>query len=61
MYEKCGNIDKAHKLFDSVPQRNLVSSNAMIEGYEKMDLFTNNNKRFVARCENIFSYHKQIS
>ncbi|XP_057837776.2 pentatricopeptide repeat-containing protein At5g27110-like [Cryptomeria japonica] len=33
MYAKCGSIDKAHDLFDKMPQRNVVSWNAMIEAY----------------------------
>ncbi|XP_057845150.2 pentatricopeptide repeat-containing protein At3g12770-like [Cryptomeria japonica] len=33
MYAKCGSIDKARVLFDRVPQRNVVSWNAMITGY----------------------------
>ncbi|XP_057873039.2 pentatricopeptide repeat-containing protein At3g12770 [Cryptomeria japonica] len=33
MYAKCGRIDKARKLFDRMPQRNVVSWNAIIAGY----------------------------
>ncbi|XP_059069450.1 pentatricopeptide repeat-containing protein At2g39620-like [Cryptomeria japonica] len=33
MYAKCGRIDKARELFDIIPQRNVVSWNAMIAGY----------------------------
>ncbi|XP_057817148.2 pentatricopeptide repeat-containing protein At3g12770-like [Cryptomeria japonica] len=33
MYAKCGSIDKAHELFDKMPQKNVVSWNAMIVGY----------------------------
>ncbi|XP_057833052.2 pentatricopeptide repeat-containing protein At3g12770 [Cryptomeria japonica] len=33
MYAKCGSIDKARELFDKMPQRNVVSWNAMIAGY----------------------------
>ncbi|XP_057830817.2 pentatricopeptide repeat-containing protein DOT4, chloroplastic [Cryptomeria japonica] len=33
MYAKCGSIYKARELFDKMPQRNLVSWNAMIAGY----------------------------
>ncbi|XP_057816438.2 pentatricopeptide repeat-containing protein At3g12770-like [Cryptomeria japonica] len=33
MYAKCGSIDKARELFDKIPQRNVVSWNAMIAGY----------------------------
>ncbi|XP_057832150.2 pentatricopeptide repeat-containing protein At3g12770-like [Cryptomeria japonica] len=33
MYAKCGSIDKARKFFDRMPQRNVISWNAMIAGY----------------------------
>ncbi|XP_057837801.1 pentatricopeptide repeat-containing protein At4g02750-like isoform X2 [Cryptomeria japonica] len=33
MYAKCGSIDKARELFDRMPQRNVISWNAMISGY----------------------------
>ncbi|XP_059070546.1 pentatricopeptide repeat-containing protein At2g13600 [Cryptomeria japonica] len=33
MYAKCGRIDRARKLFDTMPQRNVVSWAAMIAGY----------------------------
>ncbi|XP_059069530.1 pentatricopeptide repeat-containing protein At4g13650-like [Cryptomeria japonica] len=33
MYAKCGRIDKARELFDKMPQRNVISWNAMIAGY----------------------------
>ncbi|XP_057816354.2 pentatricopeptide repeat-containing protein At3g12770 isoform X2 [Cryptomeria japonica] len=33
MYAKCGCIDKARELFDRIPQRDVVSWNAMIAGY----------------------------
>ncbi|XP_057837805.2 pentatricopeptide repeat-containing protein At4g18520, chloroplastic-like [Cryptomeria japonica] len=33
MYAKCGTIDKARELFDGMPQRNVVTWNAMITGY----------------------------
>jgi pentatricopeptide repeat protein len=32
MYAKCGNVDVAHKLFERMPQRNVVSWTAMIAG-----------------------------
>ncbi|XP_059066891.1 pentatricopeptide repeat-containing protein At1g08070, chloroplastic-like [Cryptomeria japonica] len=40
MYAKCGSIEKAHNLFEKMPQRNVVSWNAMIprhamNGYSK--------------------------
>eukprot|EP00253_Pinus_taeda_P020071 PITA_20071 len=33
MYAKCGSIGKAHDLFESLPQRNVVSWTTMIAGY----------------------------
>ncbi|XXG89697.1 hypothetical protein AAC387_Pa12g1638 [Persea americana] len=33
MYGKCGAIDSSRKVFDEMPQRNLVSWNALIAGY----------------------------
>ncbi|XP_057873023.2 pentatricopeptide repeat-containing protein At4g30700-like [Cryptomeria japonica] len=33
MYAKCGSIDKAHELFDRMPQRDVISWTAMIAGY----------------------------
>ncbi|KAH9288068.1 hypothetical protein KI387_032185 [Taxus chinensis] len=33
MYAKCGSIHKARQLFDKMPQRNVISWNAMIAGY----------------------------
>ncbi|XP_057815481.1 pentatricopeptide repeat-containing protein At4g30700 [Cryptomeria japonica] len=33
MYVKCGHIQKAHKLFDYMPQRDMVSWTAIISGY----------------------------
>jgi pentatricopeptide repeat protein len=33
MHLRCGRIDKAHELFDKMPQRNVVIWNAMIAGY----------------------------
>ncbi|KAH7835456.1 hypothetical protein Vadar_026258 [Vaccinium darrowii] len=32
MYSKCGNIEKALDVFDSLPQRNVIAWNAMISG-----------------------------
>ncbi|XP_057816241.2 pentatricopeptide repeat-containing protein At4g02750 [Cryptomeria japonica] len=33
MYAKCGSIHKACQLFDKMPQKNVISWNAMIAGY----------------------------
>eukprot|EP01018_Ginkgo_biloba_P014106 Gb_03263 [translate_table: standard] len=33
MYAKCGSMEKAHKVFDKMPKRNVVSWTAMIVGY----------------------------
>ncbi|KAA8518582.1 hypothetical protein F0562_016056 [Nyssa sinensis] len=35
MYAKCGQLDYALKLFDTMPQRNLVSWTAMISGFSQ--------------------------
>ncbi|XP_057427743.1 pentatricopeptide repeat-containing protein At5g08305 [Lotus japonicus] len=35
MYASCGNIVWAHKVFDSVQEKNLVSWNSMLDGYAK--------------------------
>ncbi|XP_059076469.1 pentatricopeptide repeat-containing protein At1g31430-like [Cryptomeria japonica] len=33
MYAKSGSVDTAHDLFEKMPQTNVVTWNAMIEGY----------------------------
>lgn len=33
MYKKCGSVQKAHELFDKMPQRYVISWNAMVVGY----------------------------
>ncbi|XP_058078441.1 pentatricopeptide repeat-containing protein At1g71420 [Magnolia sinica] len=35
MYAKCGCLEAAHKVFDEMPQRNLVSWTALITGYDQ--------------------------
>ncbi|XP_057831605.2 pentatricopeptide repeat-containing protein At1g09410, mitochondrial [Cryptomeria japonica] len=37
MYAKCGNLYKAHKIFDKIPQQNTDSWNAIISGYARND------------------------
>ncbi|XP_059067676.1 pentatricopeptide repeat-containing protein At2g13600-like [Cryptomeria japonica] len=38
MYAKCGSIQKAHKLFDKMPQQNVVTWTAVIAGYTQNGL-----------------------
>ncbi|OAY67782.1 Pentatricopeptide repeat-containing protein, partial [Ananas comosus] len=35
MYAKCGKLKHAHKVFDEMPRRNLVSFSALISGYDQ--------------------------
>ncbi|KAL2323944.1 hypothetical protein Fmac_023002 [Flemingia macrophylla] len=37
MYASCGNILGAHKVFDSIQGKNLVSWNSMLDGYAKCE------------------------
>lgn len=39
MYGRCGQLGYAHKLFDEMPQRNLVSWTAMISGFSQNSEF----------------------
>ncbi|XP_010240804.2 PREDICTED: pentatricopeptide repeat-containing protein At2g22070-like [Nelumbo nucifera] len=39
MYAKCSNMDSAEKVFDEMPERNLVSWNAMIVGFSHNKIF----------------------
>ncbi|XP_059069535.1 pentatricopeptide repeat-containing protein At1g11290, chloroplastic-like [Cryptomeria japonica] len=39
MYAKCGSIHKARELFDRMPQREVISWNAMIGGYTQNGLY----------------------
>ncbi|XVE79963.1 hypothetical protein DITRI_Ditri14bG0099600 [Diplodiscus trichospermus] len=36
MYARCGELDRARKVFDEIYERDLVSWNSMISGYSKM-------------------------
>lgn len=36
MYTKCGSMEEAHKVFDNLPNRNVVSWGAMIAGYTQL-------------------------
>ncbi|XP_015877319.3 pentatricopeptide repeat-containing protein At1g18485 [Ziziphus jujuba] len=38
MYGKCGHVDTAVQMFDSMPERNLVSWNSMIRGFSENGL-----------------------
>eukprot|EP00249_Psilotum_nudum_P020700 c27812_g4_i3 orf=2-265(+) len=33
MYAKCGSLEEAHRVFDKLPNRNVISWGAMITGY----------------------------
>ncbi|XP_065855464.1 putative pentatricopeptide repeat-containing protein At3g13770, mitochondrial [Euphorbia lathyris] len=35
MYSKCGNLDYSRRIFDSMPERTVISWNAMLVGYSK--------------------------
>ncbi|KAK9267693.1 hypothetical protein L1049_010125 [Liquidambar formosana] len=39
MYAKCGQIEDARKVFDRIPDRNVVCWTSMIAGYIQLDLF----------------------
>lgn len=40
MYAKCGNLENARQMFDSMYERNVVSWTAMISGYDQYGLGT---------------------
>ncbi|XP_057860968.1 pentatricopeptide repeat-containing protein At3g63370, chloroplastic-like [Cryptomeria japonica] len=41
MYAKCGSVEKAHKLFEKIPERNVISWTAMIVGHAQNAFFQN--------------------
>ncbi|XP_057854928.2 pentatricopeptide repeat-containing protein At2g42920, chloroplastic-like [Cryptomeria japonica] len=52
MYAKCGNLQKAHELFDGIPQQDVVSWTAIVVGYAQ--------NGFVDKALEIFK-HMQFS
>nr|AYM00960.1 pentatricopeptide repeat protein [Salvia miltiorrhiza] len=40
MYARCDSIESARRLFDEIPERNLITWNAMISGYSQSGLCT---------------------
>ena len=40
MYARCGELRYARKVFDEIPERDLVSWNSMISGYSNMGFAT---------------------
>ncbi|XP_057830722.2 pentatricopeptide repeat-containing protein At2g13600-like [Cryptomeria japonica] len=52
MYAKCGNLQKAHELFDGIPQQDVVSWTAIVAGYAQ--------NGFVDKALEIFK-HMQFS
>ncbi len=35
MYAKCGSMENAHRVFNKIPSRNMVTWNAMLSGHVK--------------------------
>ena len=61
MYAKCGDLEKAQKVFDELPSRNVVSWNALIggyvqEGYHEKGLLVYENMRREGFCPNVVSF-----
>uniref|UniRef100_A0A7N1A2D3 Pentatricopeptide repeat-containing protein n=1 Tax=Kalanchoe fedtschenkoi TaxID=63787 RepID=A0A7N1A2D3_KALFE len=52
MYAKCGNIDSAYKLFESMAKKNLVSWNSLLGGYARHGLGTRALQEFKRMKEN---------
>ncbi|KAK6916167.1 Pentatricopeptide repeat [Dillenia turbinata] len=46
MYGKCGEVDAARKLFDMMPERDLVTWNSMLNGYASKGMWTEAFKLF---------------
>ncbi|XP_074269888.1 putative pentatricopeptide repeat-containing protein At5g52630 [Silene latifolia] len=64
-YEKCGCLDYAQKLFDNMPQRNLVSWTAMITAFSRRCLLANavaafSEMRHVGERPNEFAFSSVI-
>ncbi|KAI3782409.1 hypothetical protein L2E82_12454 [Cichorium intybus] len=50
MYARCGQLGYAYKLFDEMPQRNLVSWTAMISGFSQNSEFSESIATFCEMC-----------
>ncbi|KMT10757.1 hypothetical protein BVRB_5g114150 [Beta vulgaris subsp. vulgaris] len=61
-YFKSGDIDSARKLFDEMPQRNLVTWNCMISGFCKNHMFSEARYMFdVMPTKNVVSWTAMLS
>lgn len=57
LYLKCGSLDDARKVFDDMPERNVVSWTAMISGYTKSGLCSEALHLFVQMLRAGIHYH----